>query len=118
MIGYAEAKQPPRRAETDWGEVVVRSPGKLISQSLQRQGFLPSHEFIVRFIERLRARRMRFDIETFADEFYAACHYRQPRSPFGARVAVIRGIPIFYRPESGGDKRIALTGVLPASERV
>lgn len=102
-----------RWAGGDWGEPVVRSPGKLISQSLQRQGFQPSHEFIVRFIERIRARGIRFNIRDFARAFRAACHYRQSGSRFKPRIAIVMGIPVLYRIDPEGEKRIALVGVLP-----
>jgi hypothetical protein len=97
----------------DWGEPVVRSPGKLISQALQRQGFAPSHEFIVRLIERLRARGLGFSPRRFRREFFAARHYRQEGSRFKPRIAVINGIAVLYHLESGGAGRVALTGILP-----
>src|SRR5215216_2411662 len=113
MIGDAERERRLATRYTDWGEPVVRSPGKLISQALQRQGFLPSHEFIVRFIERLRACNLKFDPRAFRCEFYNARHYRQTGSRFKPRIAVIRGIAVLYRRPSADDKRIELLGVIP-----
>ena len=113
MIGEAERQRRLARTDTDWGEPVVRSPGKLISQALQRQGFLPSHEFIVRFIERLRACNLKFDPRAFRCEFYNARHYRQTGSRFKPRIALIRGIAVLYRPGGADDRRVELLGVMP-----
>lgn len=102
------------RAGGDWGEPIVRSPGKLISQALQRQGFMPSHEFIVRFIERLRDRDECFDLRAFGEMFYNARHFMQKGSIHKPRIAFVKGIPILYRLSSDDHKRIDLLGVLPA----
>ncbi|HEX8186695.1 MAG TPA: hypothetical protein VF747_18150 [Blastocatellia bacterium] len=117
MIRNTELKRLLARTDTDWGEPIVRSPGKLISQALQRQGFLPSHEFIVRFIERLRARRARFDVRRFGGEFQSGCHYRQVGSRFKPRIVVIRGIAVLYRMGGAGSHRVELLGVLPEQAR-
>jgi hypothetical protein len=112
----AELEQLLTRAECatagDWGEPIVRSPAKLFAQQLKRQGFLPSQEFVVRFMRKLQDCGGRLDARAFRNEFYRARHYRQTGSRHKPRIAVIRGVPVLYH-SGGDDRRVMLLGVLP-----
>ena len=116
MNGKAELEQLLARADRavggDWGEPVVRSPAKLFAERLRRQGFLPSQEFVVRFMQRLRDCGIWFDARAFRHEFCGARHYRQVGSRFAPNIAIVRGIPVLYRSDGGAGDRVELLGVL------
>src|SRR2546423_7825174 len=97
-----------RAIEGDWGEPIVRSPAKRFAEHLRMQGFVPSQEFVTRFTQRLQDSCLRFAPHTFHNEFFRARHYRQIGSRFKPRIAMIKGIPVLYRPDGSGEKRIML----------
>jgi outer membrane protein OmpA-like peptidoglycan-associated protein len=94
------------------------------ARQLHSHGFLPRKHFIDRIAERALGGGIRFDPRMFRTEFDRAEHYRQTRSGYNTRIAVVRGVPILYRTGGQRGNRIVLTGALapdtplPPSERI
>lgn len=78
---------------------------------LRRIGFWPTAHFTLRFLQ--RAQPLGLDPRTFRTEFYGARHFSQTRPGYNARVALIRDIPVLYRPSGWRGERIKLIGLLP-----
>jgi hypothetical protein len=89
-----------------------RNPAQRFAAILKREGFLPSSHFVERFLQRILSQGARFDPRTFRQEFLRAKHYRQTRPGYNTRFAVVRGIPIVYRPGGENANRIVLVTVL------
>ncbi|RMF68589.1 MAG: hypothetical protein D6742_04770, partial [Cyanobacteria bacterium J069] len=89
-----------------------RSIAQRFAAYLKRQGFLPTVHFTQRFLQRLATKGVRFDPSTFVREFRAAKHYRQTRPGYNTRLAVVRGVPIVYRPGGENGNRIVLVTTL------
>ncbi len=89
-----------------------RSIAQRFAAYLKRQGFLPTVHFTQRFLQRLASKGVRFDPSTFVREFRAAKHYRQTRPGYNTRLAVVRGVPIVYRPGGENGNRIVLVTTL------
>ncbi|HQW38910.1 MAG TPA: hypothetical protein PLO00_09335, partial [Usitatibacteraceae bacterium] len=87
------------------------------ARRLKQQGFLPTHHFAERFLQRVLARGLRFDPRTFRREFFAARHYRQTRPGFSTRIAVVRGVPVIYRRDGRTGERIVLVSVLSVGKQ-
>ena len=81
------------------------------SNYLRRVGFWPTAHFTLRFLE--RALPLGLNPRTFRNEFYGARHFAQTRPGYNTRVALIRDIPILYRPSGWRGERIKLIGLLP-----
>ncbi|MGI0487438.1 hypothetical protein ACN4EK_18500 [Pantanalinema rosaneae CENA516] len=89
-----------------------RNPAHRFAAHLKRQGFLPTLHFTQRFLQRLLANGVRFDPRTFVQEFRNAKHYRQTRPGYNTRLAVVRGVPIVYRPGGENGNRVVLVTTL------
>jgi hypothetical protein len=89
-----------------------RSIAQRFASHLKRHGFLPTIHFTQRFLQRLASKGVRFDPRTFVREFRAAKHYRQTRPGYNTRLAVVRGVPIIYRPGGENGNRIVLVTTL------
>src|SRR5262245_33934646 len=81
------------------------------SNYLRRVGFWPTAHFTLRFLE--RALPLGLDPRTFRTEFYRAKHFGQTRPGYNTRIALIRDIPVLYRPSGWKGERIKLVGLLP-----
>lgn len=81
------------------------------SNYLRRVGFWPTAHFTLRFLE--RALPLGLDPRAFRSEFYRARHFSQTRPGYNTRVALIRDIPVLYRPSGWRGERIKLVGLLP-----
>src|SRR5262249_7126978 len=81
------------------------------SNYLRRVGFWPTQHFTLRFLE--RAQPLGLDPRTFRNEFFRARHFVQIRPGYNTRVALIRDIPVLYRPSGWQGERIRLIGLLP-----
>jgi hypothetical protein len=81
------------------------------STYLRRAGFWPTEHFTLRFLE--RALPLGLDPRTFRSEFYGARHFSQTRPGYNTRIALIRDIPVLYRPSGFKGERIKLVGLLP-----
>ncbi|HIK39299.1 hypothetical protein [Thermoleptolyngbya sp. M55_K2018_002] len=89
-----------------------RSIAQRFAAHLKRHGFLPTVHFTQRFLQRLASKGVRFDPRTFVREFRTAKHYRQTRPGYNTRLAVVRGVPIVYRPGGENGNRIVLVTTL------
>ena len=105
-----------RSQETQRGQA-GRDPALRFARRLKQQGFVPTRHFVERFLQRALGAGLRFDPRTFRREFLAARHFRQTRSGYQTRIAVVRGVPILYRRGGWNGERIVLVGVLPAGAR-
>ncbi|WP_143467500.1 hypothetical protein [Leptolyngbya ohadii] len=89
-----------------------RNPARQFAAVLKRQGFLPTLHFTERLLQRLLSNGVRLNPRTFAQDFRGAKHYRQTRPGYNTRIAVLRGIPIVYRPGGENGNRIVLVTAL------
>ena len=79
---------------------------------LRHVGFWPTAHFTLRFLQ--RAQPLGLSPKTFRTEFYRARHFRQTKPMYAnSRVALIRDIPVLYRPSGWRGDRIKLIGLLP-----
>ncbi|MBW4568521.1 MAG: hypothetical protein KME31_10970 [Tolypothrix carrinoi HA7290-LM1] len=114
LNGYSELEQGQLELRGQAG----RNPANRFATYLKRQGFLPTVHFPQRFLKRVLSAGVRFDPRTFKSEFYKAKHYRQTRSGYNTRIAVVRGVPIIYRPGGEDGNRIVLVTTLEQGDKL
>jgi hypothetical protein len=77
--------------------------------AIKAAGFLPTQHFIQRICKRVIGERLGLNPKTFRSDFFSARHFRQTRiGKSGVSIAVVRGIPIFYRVGGWQGNRIVL----------
>lgn len=76
---------------------------------IRAAGFLPSEHFLLRMCRRVIGGRLQLDPKTFRTEFFRSRHFRQTRpGKSKVSIAIVRGIPIFYRVGGWQGNRIVL----------
>ena len=77
--------------------------------AIRAAGFLPSDHFVQRLCKRVIGQRLGLDPKTFRADFFSARHFRQTRPGKSAvSIAVVNGVPIFYRVGGWQGNRIVL----------
>ena len=90
----------------------VSGRARRIQLLLSEQGFLPSEQFVQQFVAILSSRGLRFEPRQFRRDFYAARHFQPANSSGGARIAVVRSIPILYRASDNCGNGVVIIRVL------
>jgi hypothetical protein len=91
-----------------------QTAGRPFTDALWKQGFAVMPQFVLGFLEGLRAHGRRLPPHRFRRAFYQARHYRQTQPGFNTRLADIAGLVVLYRLGRANEPGVVLLGVLPA----